>query len=134
MRRYLAFLLMLALCVTLPGMAWAQTVRPLPVPGSAQKAIDQLYPPSPLEQVTRQSLRQAPPLPPPTPPVEQWIPERQVFAPDLGRVVVVPGHYERRISDQLYSVPTLQVFDGTSGIPILVPGSDRPPIEVRQGP
>jgi len=134
MKRYLSFLCALALWGTPAGMAWAQTVRPLPVPGSAQKAIDQLYPPSPLEQVTRQSLQQAPPLPPPTPQGEQWVPERQVFAPDLGRVVVVPGHYERRISDQLYSVPTLQVFDGTNGTPMIVPGSDRPPIDVRQGP
>jgi hypothetical protein len=115
-------------------MVWAQVVRPLPVPGSAQKAIDQLYPPSPLEQVRQQSLKQAPPLPPPTPQAERWVPERQVFAPDLGRVVVVPGHYEQRISAQLYSVPTLQVFDGRSGTPIIVPGSDRPPVDVRQGP
>ena len=134
MRRYLWFLSVLALGVTPAAVAWAQVVRPLPVPGSAQKAIDQLYPPSPLEQVRQQSMKQASPLPPPTPQVEQWVPERQVFAPDLGRVVVVPGHYERRVSDQLYSVPTLQVFDGTSGTPIIVPGSDRPPVDVRQGP
>jgi hypothetical protein len=134
MRRYIGFVCALALCAAPAGMAWAQVVRPLPVPGSAQKAIDQLYPPSPLEQVRQQSLKQAPPLPPPTPQAEHWVPERQVFAPDLGRVVVVPGHYERRISDQLYSVPTLQVFDGTSGTPIIVPGSDRPPVDVRQGP
>jgi len=134
MRRYQVFPWALALCLVSASMVWAQTVRPLPVPGSAQKALDQLYPPSPLEQVTRQSLKQAPPLPPPAPQVEQWVPERQVFAPDLGRVVVVPGHYERRISDQLYSVPTLQVFDGRSGTPIIVPGSDRPPLDVRQGP
>jgi len=124
----------LALWLVPLGVASAQVVRPLPVPGSAQKAIDQLYPPSPLEQVRQQSLKQAPPLPPPTPQVEQWVPERQVFAPDLGRVVVVPGHYEQRISDQLYAVPTLQVFDGRNGTPIIVPGSDRPPLDVRQGP
>ena len=134
MRRYLWFLSVLALGVAPSEVAWAQVLRPLPVPGSAQKAIDQLYPPSPLEQVRQQSMKQAPPLPPPTPQVEQWVAERQVFAPDLGRVVVVPGHYERRVSDQLYSVPTLQVFDGTSGAPIIVPGSDRPPVDVRQGP
>jgi hypothetical protein len=134
MGRYLGFLWAVVLCVAPVGVAWAQVVRPLPVPGSAQKAIQQLYPPTPLEQVLQQSLQKAPPLAPPTPQAERWVPERQVFAPDLGRVVVVPGHYERRVSDQLYSVPTLQVFDGTSGIPIIVPGSDRPPVDVRQGP
>jgi hypothetical protein len=134
MRRYLRFLWVLILCVAPAGLAWAQVVRPLPVPGSAQKAIEQLYPPTPLEQVRQQSLQKSPPLQPPTPQAERWVPERQVFAPDLGRVVVVPGHYERRISDQVYSVPTLQVFDGTSGTPIIVPGSDRPPVDVRQGP
>ena len=134
MGRYLGLLWALVLCVAPAGLAWAQVVRPLPVPGLAQKAIQQLYPPTPLEQVFQQSLQKAPPLPPPTPQAEHWVPERQVFAPDLGRVVVVPGHYERRISDQLYSVPTLQVFDGTSGTPVIVPGSDRPPVDVRQGP
>jgi hypothetical protein len=134
MGRYLGLLGALVLCVAPAGVAWAQVVRPLPVPGSAQKAIQQLYPPTPLEQVLQHSLQKAPPLPPPTPQAERWVPERQVFAPNLGRVVVVPGHYERRISDQLYSVPTLQVFDGTSGTPIIVPGSDGPPVDVRLGP
>src|SRR5262245_45726100 len=134
MGRYLGFLWALVLCVAPVDAVWAQVVRPLPVPGSAQKAIQQLYPPTPLEQVQQHSLQKAPPLPPPTLQAEHWVPERQVFAPYLGRVVVVPGHDERRISDQLYSVPTLQIFDGTSGTPIIVPGSDRPPVDVRQGP
>jgi hypothetical protein len=48
--------------------------------------------------------------------------------------VIVPGHYERRVSDQLYAVPTLRVYEGTSGAMIIVPGSDRPPVDVRLGP
>ena len=122
------------LCLVSTGVASAQVIPPLPVGGPAQRAIQQLYPPTPLEQVRQQSLRQSPPLPPPTPSGELWVPDRQVFAPWLGRVVIVPGHYERRISDQLYAVPTLEVHDGTSGATIIVPGSDRPPVDVRQGP
>ena len=133
MKRHLGFVLVL-LSVASAGVASAQVIPPLHVGGPAQRALDQLYPPTPLEQVRQQSLRQSPPLPPPTPPTERWVPERQVFAPDLGRVVVVPGHYERRISDQLYAVPTLRVYEGTSGATIIIPGSDRPPVDVRQGP
>ena len=133
MKRCLGLLVGLV-CLASVGVASAQVIPPLPVGGPAQRALQQLYPPTPLEQVRQQSLRQSPPLPPPTPPSEQWVPDRQVFAPGLGRVVIVPGHYERRISDQQYAVPTLPVYEGTSGATIVVPGSDRPPVDVRQGP
>ncbi len=133
MRAWIGFLA-LWVSVASIGAADAQVIPPLPVGGPAQRALQQLYPPTPLEQVRQQSLRQSPPLPPPAPPTERWIPERQVLAPDLGRVVIVPGHYERRISDQLYAVPTLRVYEGTSGAMIIVPGGDRPPVDVRTGP
>ena len=96
--------------------------------------MQQLHPPTPLEQVREQALRRSPPLPPPPAPAERWVPERQVFAPELGRMVLVPGHYERRISDQLYAVPTLPGYDIRGGMTIIVPGGERPPADLRQGP
>ena len=128
------WLVSLAVVCGLASSVSAQVIPPLPVTGPAQRALQQLYPPTPLQQVQQQSMRQSPPLPPPAAPDQVWVSERQVFAPDLGRVVVVPGHYERRISDQLWSVPTLRVYENTSGNQIIVPGSERPAVDVRQGP
>lgn len=96
--------------------------------------MQQLHPPTPLEQVREQALRRSPPLPLPPAPAERWVPERQVFAPELGRMVLVPGHYERRISDQLYAVPTLPGYDIRGGMTIIVPGGERAPADLRQGP
>src|SRR5262245_51343436 len=125
------------LSVVFPGAVLAQVVRPLPMTGPAQVRMKQLYPPPPLDQVQEQALRRSAPLPAPPlsqTPVERWVPERQVFAPELGRVVVVPGHYEKCIGDQLYSVPPLPAYDTSSGATFIIPGGDRPPYDLRQGP
>src|SRR5262249_11059665 len=92
-RRLLVVILCVA-CAALPGVASAQVVVPLHAGGPAQKAMDQLPPPTPLEQVREQALRQSPPLPPPPQIIERWVPERYIFAPELGKVVLIPGHYE----------------------------------------
>jgi hypothetical protein len=63
------------------------------------------------------------------------VPERQVHLPALGRTVVIPGHYERRLTDQQYAVPTLPAYDTTSGIAIIIlPGGERLPVDLRPGP
>jgi hypothetical protein len=112
-----------------------RAVGPLPVTGPAQGALRQLNPPTPLEQVIEHSMRRLPPLPPvPAQAAERWVPERRVYAPEYGRDVVVPGHYEGRISDQPYGIPPLSVLDVPSGRLILVPGSGRPPVDQREGP
>jgi hypothetical protein len=120
--------------VASPDVALAQVVAPIPITGPAQSAMQQLHPPAPLEQVRELATRRPSPLPPPSPPVERWVPERQVYAPEFGRTLVIPGHYERRVSDQLYSVPTLPAYEVRNGIPIIIPGGDRPPVDLRQGP
>jgi len=112
----------------------AQAIPPLAVGGPAQSTLQQLRPPSPLDQVREQAMRRSPPLPLPPLPSERWVPERRVYAPELGREVVLPGHYERRISDQQYSVPPLPAYDVRSGTTMTIPGGQRPPAELRQGP
>ena len=62
------------------------------------------------------------------------MPDRQIFVPELGRTVLVPGHYERRITDQQYAVPTLPAYQTGSGIPVIIPGGERLPVDLRQGP
>ncbi|HXJ78190.1 MAG TPA: hypothetical protein VMS64_05855 [Candidatus Methylomirabilis sp.] len=127
----------------LPGLvgaaaAFAQVIPPIPITGPAQGAMQQLHPPTPLEQVQEQALRRSPPLPPPVSSApsgtERWVPERQVFAPDLGRVVVVPGHYEQRINDQLYAVPALPAYEVNTGATFMIPAGERPPYDLRSGP
>jgi len=116
------------------GPARAQAIPPLPVGGPAQGALQQIHPPSPLEQVREQALRRSAPLALPPPPSERWVPEQQRFAPELGRNVVIPGHYEERITDQQYPVPPLPATDRTTGVTVTIPGGQRPPAELRQGP
>ncbi len=127
--------------VLVPALAWlaaasvsAQVIPPLQIGGPAQGALQQLRPPSPLEQVREQALRRSPPLPLPAPPSERWVPDRRVRVPELGRDVLIPGHYERRITDQQYAVPPLPAFDIKGGGTVTIPGGQRPPADLRQGP
>ncbi len=122
----------LALLATV-GAAGGQVVKPQ-ISGPAQGAYQQLHPPSPLDQVRERATQQSPPLPLPPQPGERWVPERRVYQPDLGREIIVPGHYERRVSDQNYAVPTLPAYDPATGGTITIPGGERPPVESRQGP
>ena len=96
------------------------------IPGRGPDAIDQA------RQRALAPIPQAPGLP--RPPAEQWVAERRVFAPELGRQVIIPGHYERRVSDQQSIVPPLTVYDVGSGLSFALPGGARAPAELRQGP
>ena len=116
------------------AVASAQDI-PLPqVGGPAQRVLGQLRPPSPIDQVREQSMRRLPPLPLPAPPSERWVPDRRVYSPELRRDLLIPGHYERRISDQEYAVPPLPAHDTATGFAFTVPGGARPPADLRQGP
>ncbi|HYB44651.1 MAG TPA: hypothetical protein VEL75_22945 [Candidatus Methylomirabilis sp.] len=114
----------IAVWMSVASPASAQIVRPS-VTGPAQVPLRQLFPPTPLEQVREQSMQQSPPLPLPAPPAERWVPEQQVWSPQLGRNVVIPGHYEKRVSDQQYTVPPLPAYDVNSGITVPLPGGQR---------
>lgn len=116
------------------SQACAQVIPPLQAGGPAQGALRQLRPLSPAEQVREQSMRQAPPLPLPPSVSDRWVAERRMFLPDLGREVIIPGHYERRVSDQQYLVPSLPIYDVGTGLSTVLPGGVRPPAELRQGP
>jgi hypothetical protein len=114
--------------------AGAQHIPPLPMGGPAQGAMQQLHPLAPLDQVRQQSMKQSPALPLPAEPGERWVPDRQLFVPEFGRTLLIPGHYERRISDQQYAVPTLPALDVQSGVTVVIPGGNRPPADLRTGP
>jgi hypothetical protein len=90
--------------------------------------------PDPIDQSKSLSTRPTPALPAPKEPVERLVPERRVFVPELGREVVIPPHYERRLSDQQYQVPPLSGFGTRGEGPLHIPGGDRPPADLRQSP
>jgi hypothetical protein len=105
------------------SMAWAQA----PAPAAR--------PPDAIDQARGRALQPVPRLQAPPAPAERWVPERRVFLPALGREVIVPGHYEQRISDEQVSVPTLPAYPaGGQGQTLQIPGGDRPPVDLRQGP
>src|SRR5438309_1676601 len=62
-----------------------------------------------LDQITNSVTRPVPTLPPPTGqlPSDVWVPDRIVPVPDQPGGLIVPGHWERRLSDHQNYVPPL---------------------------
>ena len=63
-----------------------------------------------------------------------WVPDRYVPAPDTGSAVLVPGHWERRVSDHESYVPPLSTINPADGRVQTFPAGVRPPPEERPGP
>ena len=80
--------------------------------------------------------RPVPSLPaPPTGqhPTDVWVPDRFIPVPGQPTGAIVPGHWERRISDRENYVPPL-VITTPDGRTTAVPGGVMPPPEQRQSP
>jgi hypothetical protein len=67
-------------------------------------------------------------------PTDRWVPPRRVYSPELGREVVVPGHYERDVNGQRVETPPLVTTTPDGRNPAVVPGGERPPVEQRATP
>ena len=102
-------------------------------PASAQAIPRPGFAPDPIGQSRALSERPLQTAPAPPPPAERLVPERRVFVPGMAHEVVVPPHYERRITDQQYQAPPLLGL-GARGEIIHIPGGERPPADVRQSP
>lgn len=89
-----------------------------------------------IEQAERSATRSLPPLPPaPSPrPDMVWVPDRWVALPGRAPSVHVPGHWERRISEQEFHVPALTVCDPGNGACTTVPAGVRGPADTRREP
>ena len=87
-------------------------------------------------QINADSLRPLPTTPGVAPfrPDSTWVPDRYVVVPGGSTPVMVPGHWEQRLSDRQVSVPTLVVIDPATGRAGIVPGGVREPVESRVGP
>jgi hypothetical protein len=91
-------------------------------------------PVDPIEQARRRALAPVPKAPAPPLPAYVWVPERRFYSSELQREIVVPGHYETRITDQQYTVPPLTGYGPQGQNPVYIPGGQRPPADLRQSP
>ena len=62
-----------------------------------------------------------------------WVPDRYVSVPEASGGVLVPGHWERRVSEREVYVPPL-VINHPRGAPELIHGGVRPPADERNSP
>jgi len=81
------------------------------------------------------TTRPVPQVPPPTVPTPEstWVPDRQVQVPGTDSPVLVPGHWERRLSDHEVYTPPLPGRT-PNGDTINFPAGARPPVNERQAP
>jgi hypothetical protein len=95
------------------------------IPGRGADAIDQA------RQRALAPIPQAPGLQ--APPSDQWVPERRVFSSEYQREIIIPGHYESRMTGQQATVPTLPGYGTRGELPVVIPGGVRPPADQRPG-
>ncbi len=62
-----------------------------------------------------------------------WVPDRYVPVPGAPQGVLVPGHWEQRVSDQTVYVPPITIVH-PAGESSVIPGGIRPPADQRIGP
>jgi len=85
-----------------------------------------------LDRLMTQPMPQVP-APTAPPPVDMWVPDRYVQTPQGDSSVVVPGHWERRLSDhEVYTPPF--VGAAPDGNVMNFPAGVRPPANERQAP
>ena len=89
-----------------------------------------------IEQLERSVTKPVPQAPASTVvrPDSVWVPDRQL--PDVvhGGTVLVPGHWERRLSDREYYAPPLTICGSATGECATIPAGVRPPPAERQTP
>jgi hypothetical protein len=90
--------------------------------------------PDVIDQARQRALAPMPRAPEPPAATQVWVPEQRFYSSELQRDLVVPGHYETRITDQQYGVPPLTVYGPQGQQPMLIPGGERAPGAVRQAP
>ena len=85
-----------------------------------------------LRGATTRPVPRVSPAPAPAAP-DTWVPDRYVLVPGVDGHVLVPGHWERRLSD--HEVYTPPLFGRTpDGRTLDFPAARRPPVDERQGP
>jgi hypothetical protein len=88
------------------------------------------------DRLNRSSTRPVPQTPAPTvrPPDMSWVPDRFVQVPGTDGQLLVPGHWERRLSDHEVYTPPLIGRTPQGDTTIHFPAGTRPPVNERQYP
>jgi hypothetical protein len=88
------------------------------------------------DRLNRSSTRPVPQMPAPTvrQPDMSWVPDRFVQVPGVDGQVLVPGHWERRLSDHEVYTPPLTGRTPQGDSTIQFPAGTRPPVNERQYP
>ena len=90
------------------------------------------------DRLNQSSTRPVPQTPAPTvrPHESTWVPDRFVQVPGVDGQVLVPGHWERRLSDhEVYTPPLTGRTPTPQGdATIQFPAGSRPPVNERQYP
>jgi len=60
-------------------------------------------------------------LPMPAPPTEQYIPDRRVYVPQVGRQIDVPGHFAQRTPNGQVVEPPMTIPNPNGGPPVFLP-------------
>ena len=63
-----------------------------------------------------------------------WVPDRWIPSPGTGGAALVPGHWERRVSDRESYTPPLTAVNPADGSLLIFPAGVRPPAEARREP
>ena len=111
--------------------------------GSLQGALGQVKSPpggttpggAIFDRLRDSTTRSVPQTAPPAvrPPDMTWVPDRYVQLSGFDTPVLVPGHWERRLSDHEVYTPPLTGRTPQGDI-ILFPAGTRPPVGERQAP
>jgi hypothetical protein len=88
-----------------------------------------------IDQINRSVTRPVPQAPPPAAsrPGDVWVPDRVVTDPIDGRLVHIPGHWDRRLPSGELHGPPFTLCD-SSGVCTTTPAGPRPLPEQRQNP
>jgi len=132
MRCYAAFGVAAILSMAPLHTALAQMRSGPPVPGGTTPGGAMF------DRLNKSSTRPVPTTPAPSvhPPSDIWVPDRYVQVPGTDGQVLVPGHWERRLSDhEVYTPPlTGRTTTPLGEATINFPAGTRPPANEREYP
>jgi len=88
------------------------------------------------DRLNQSSTRPVPTTPVPSvrPPTMLWVPDRLIQVPGVDGQLLVPGHWERRLSDHEVYTPPLMGRTPQGDTTINFPAGTQPPVNERQFP
>ncbi len=123
MTKFSVVLIAAGLVVAQSSGAFGQTMSP----GASQSLVPGGRPADAIDHAQGLATQPFKTLPLPTrPPLERYVPERRVYSPELGRNVLVPGHFAQPTPDGRVVEPPMFVPGSPGRAPQYLPGGERP--------